>query len=285
MLSILIPAYNEAASITSTIQQLRAVMDRTDTVYEIIVIDDGSKDDTAVLAEQTGVRVIRHPINGGYGRALKTGMRNAAYDWCAIADADGSYPLERLPNMLAYIPRFDMVVGARTGQHYWGSFSKRIGRLALLRLVAFVVGRKVPDVNSGFRVFRKDIALQHAKRISSGFSFTTTLTLAMFLEEHFVYYMPIDYHVRAGKSHVKIRRDSLRTLQILTQAILYYNPLKLFLPVCMTSVVVGLIIGLVAALSGAALAGLYFLGLSILVALVIGALGFISESIRLSRLP
>jgi len=282
MLSILIPAYNEAASITSTIQQLRAVMDRTDTVYEIIVIDDGSKDDTATLAEQTGARVIRHPINGGYGRALKTGMRNAAYDWCAIADADGSYPLERLPDMLAYIPRFDMVVGARTGQHYWGSFSKRIGRLALLRLVAFVVGRKVPDVNSGFRVFRKDIALRHARRISSGFSFTTTLTLAMFLEEHFVYYMPIDYLVRAGKSHVKIRQDSLRTLQILTQAILYYNPLKLFLPVCITSVVIGLIVGLVTALSGAALSGLYFLGLSILVALVIGALGFISESIRLS---
>ena len=283
MLSILIPAYNEAPSIKQTIEELRTATAQTSTVYEIIVIDDGSQDDTAALAEQTGVTVIRQPQNGGYGRALKTGIRHAAYDWCAIVDADGSYPLAQITTLLTYIPRFDMVVGARTGEHYWGSLGKRLGRLALLAMVAFVVGEWIPEVNSGFRIFRKSIALQHSRRISSGFSFTTTLTLAMLLEEHFVQFVPIDYLKREGKSKVRFPRDTLRTLQILTQAILYYNPLKLFFLICIAAVIVGLLIDLGNSLVVHQVQWT-FLGGSILVSFIIGGLGLLAEAMRLNRI-
>ena len=285
MLSILIPAYNEANSILQTLDGLQKIMQTATTPYEIIVVDDGSKDDTARLAESvSGVRVVRQPTNGGYGRALKTGIRYATFDWIAIVDADSSYPLDRLTDLLTYIPRFDMVVGARTGVHYWGSWSKRISRIMLTRMVNFVIGQSIPDINSGFRIFRKDIAIKHSSRISSGFSFTTTLTLAMFLDEHFVVYVPIDYHQREGKSHVKMGRDTLRMMQILVMAILYYNPLKLFYLICFASVGLGLLVALLFLLIGSFSAGILFFAYSVLIAFIIGSLGFLAEAIRLSRL-
>jgi glycosyltransferase involved in cell wall biosynthesis len=283
MISILIPAYEEAQSITDTIGRLRAVMDTTKISYEIIVIDDGSKDDTAKLAEEADARVIRHPTNGGYGRALKTGMLHAAYDWCAIVDADGSYPLERFPDLLANIPQFDMVVGARTGKHYWGPFTKRVGRQIILWLVSFVIGSRVPDINSGMRVFRKEVALAHIKRISSGYSFTTTLTLAMFLEERFVRFIPIDYFPREGKSKVRLWSDSLRMIQILAAATLFYNPLKLFLPLCFMSAGLGALLAIASELFGSP-SGWLILALSLQVSILIGAIGFIAEAIRLHRI-
>ena len=284
MLSILIPAYNEAPSIKQTIEQVQAVMQQSSTVYEIIVINDGSTDETVAQVEGTGARLISHPSNGGYGRALKTGMRNAQYDWIAIVDADATYPLNRLPDLLSYIPRFDMVVGARKGVNYWGSSAKRVQRLILGQLITFVVGEKIPDINSGFRIFRKDIALSHIRQISSGFSFTTTLTLAMFLDEHFVCYIPVEYHKRVGKSKVKMGRDTLRMLQILVMAILYYNPLKLFLFLCILDFVIGLIMALVGLLFNSAVTSFYFFGLTLLVALIISALGFVAEVSRGHRL-
>lgn len=282
MLSVLIPCYNEADSIQQTVEQLRRVLDATGVVYEVIVIDDGSKDETAALAEAAGVRVIRHPKNGGYGRALKSGMYNAAYEWCAIVDADGSYPIDRFPDLLQFVPAFDMVVAARTGLNYWGSPYKRISRIMLLKLVSFVTGVNVPDANSGMRVFRKDVALAHVRRISSGFSFTTTLTLALLMEEHFVHYVSVDYYKRVGKSKVRLGIDSLRTFQIITQAVLFYNPLKVFLPICIACVTVGAALGLLELLAGSGLALLMF-GMSLLAALVVGAVGFLAETIRLHR--
>ncbi|MBM4268326.1 MAG: glycosyltransferase family 2 protein [Deltaproteobacteria bacterium] len=283
MLSVLVPSYNESRYIAETVGRVRATMDGAGVPYEIIVIDDGSSDDTGAKAEATGVTVLRHPTNLGYGRALKTGMRRAAYDWCAILDADGSYPIERLPDLLAWVPRFDMVVGARRGKHYWGGASKRWARTILLRLVTFAVGTRVPDVNSGMRIFRKDIALAHVARISSGFSFTTTLTLAMLLDEHFVRYEPIDYFERVGESKVRMGRDSLRMLQIVTQAILYYNPLKVFLPICFAALAVGASLGLLLAAVGAPVAGVLALAVSGIGAIVVGALGLVAEAIRLHR--
>lgn len=283
-ISFLIPAYNEQDGIIQTIQRLEALMTTQANPYEIIVINDGSRDDTAALARSTGlVKVIDHPANRGYGRALKSGLYSADYEWCAIVDGDGSYPIESFPDLFQKIPAFDMVVGARTGKNYWGSFGKRFGRLILLQLVAFVIGQKIPDANSGMRVFRRDIALEHVRRISSGFSFTVTITLAMFLEEHLVTYVPISYHDRVGNSKVKIGIDSLRVVQILAQAILYYNPLKLFLVLCFLSGGLGLLGGLIALIGGAGWGGALFAGLGLLGALILGGMGFLAEAIRLHR--
>ena len=269
MLSVLIPAYNEAESIAAVVQRVRETMDASGVPYELIVIDDGSSDDTAKRAGADGVQVIRHPRNAGYGRALKTGIRHARFEWCGIVDADGSYPVERLPDLFAYTPAFDMVVGARTGPHYWGSSGRHLSRWILLRLVRFVAGTSISDVNSGFRVFRKDIALAHSSRISSGFSFTATLTLAMILDEHFVHYLPIDYHQRVGKTKVRLRRETLRMLQILVQAILFYNPLKAFLAACLVSAFAGFAIGAGLFFFDRVL-GLAFFGAGLLVAILIG---------------
>ena len=280
MLSVLIPAYDEAESIAAVVARARETMEASGVPYELIVIDDGSSDGTGERAKADGVRVIRHPRNAGYGRALKTGIRESRYPWCAIVDADGSYPVEKLPELLAHVPVYDMVVGARTGSIYWGSFGRRLLRTALLRLVQFVAGTSVPDVNSGFRIFRKDVALAHSARISSGFSFTTTLTLAMILGEHFVHYVPIEYRPRVGKTKVRLRRDILRMLQILVQAVLFYNPLKAFLALCFVSVLASLVIGGALCFYHPSM-GLEFLGFGIIAAIGIGAVGFLAESLRL----
>jgi glycosyltransferase involved in cell wall biosynthesis len=227
--SVLIPAFNESEAVRNTVERVHRTMRGLGLDYETIVIDDGSSDETATQASAEGVRVLRHPANAGYGRALKTGLRHASGDWVAIVDADGSYPIEELPRLLAEIPGFDMVVGARTGERYRGSKMKWWGRQLLERMVHFVTGVRVPDVNSGMRVFRKTIALANINRIGNGFSFTTTLTLAMLLEGHFVLYVPISYLARVGSSKVQLRRDTLRVLQILVMAVVSYNPIKLFL--------------------------------------------------------
>ena len=286
-ISFLIPAYNEGASIRETIQRLEALCTEHSLRYEIIVIDDGSSDETAANARATpteNLTVIQHPTNRGYGRALKTGLYAATYDWCAIVDADGSYPIESFPDLLRHVPAFDMVVGARTGKNYWGSLGKRLGRLVLIQMVAFVIGVRIPDPNSGMRVFRKDIALEHVKRISSGFSFTVTITLAMFLDERTVQYVPIEYLDRVGDSKVKIGVDSLRVIQILAQAILYYNPLKLFLVLCFFSAGVGTLLGVVAMLFGAWGLGLGLLAIGLQAAILLGGMGFLAEAIRLHRI-
>jgi glycosyltransferase involved in cell wall biosynthesis len=272
--SVLIPAYNEAASVRGTVERVRDVLDDASIEHEIIVIDDGSTDGTAEAAWMPGVRVLEHPVNAGYGRALKTGLREATSDWIAITDADGSYPIEMLPTLIREVPDFDMVVGARTGRTYRGSMAKWWGRKILETMVHFVTAIWVPDVNSGMRVFRRSIAVENIRRIGNGFSFTTTLTLAMLLESHFVRYIPIEYHPRVGKTKVKMGRDMLRTLQILVMAIIVYNPIKLFLFLAYTALM-GLLpcialdvaiaggyhVGVIVALLGGAALGLFGMGL------------------------
>ena len=184
--SVLIPALNEEAAMRQTVMAVRDALTRASVDHEMIVIDDGSTDRTAAEAEGAGAIVVRHPANKGYGRALKSGLRRAAGDAIAIIDADGSYPADVLPGLIERLASFDMVVGARQGVHYRGSRAKWLGRLMLERMVLFVTGVRIPDVNSGLRVFRKQIALDHIAQIGDGFSFTTTLTLAMLLEGHFV---------------------------------------------------------------------------------------------------
>jgi glycosyltransferase involved in cell wall biosynthesis len=280
VLSILVPAYNEADGIGQTLSLLDQVMDETQIPYEIIVIDDGSEDATAERAESCGVRLIRQPQNGGYGLALKTALHHARYEWCAIIDADGSYDVGCMPDLLMHIPDYDMVVGAR--DRFYDSLPKRIGRFFLLKTVEYATRRKIPDVNSGMRVFRKDIALAHENRISSGFSFTTTLTLNMMLEDHFVRYVPIEYQRRVGKSKVKIGIDTIRVARIVIQALLYYDPFKIFLPLCVLGLLAGTLLGFVVHTYHPVLGWLFF-GVSILTTLVLGAMGMLAEAVRLHR--
>jgi glycosyltransferase involved in cell wall biosynthesis len=230
MISVIIPALNERNAIVETINRVNAVLAGAQlTPFEIVVVDDGSSDDTGQLAEQAGARVLRHPHNIGYGRSLKDGILAATYDTIVISDADGSYPLEAIPSLVERFNQgFDMVVGARTGPNYRESMLKSPLRAVLKMIVEFTANREIPDINSGLRVFRKQVAAGYFDHVSNLFSFTTSLTLAYMMNSKFVDYINIGYNERIGRSKVHLFRDSLRTLQYVLEAATYYNPLKIF---------------------------------------------------------
>jgi glycosyltransferase involved in cell wall biosynthesis len=224
--SIVIPAYNEENGIGPTLEKLRTLPGSP----RIIVVNDGSTDGTAAVVKRfPDVSLLSHPVSGGYGQSLKTGIRHASTDIIVITDADGTYPSESIPALVADIDRgFDMAVGARQGKHYRGSFLKMPARIVFQWLVEFTTGRSIPDINSGLRAFRRQDVLAVEADLCNGFSFTTTLTLIEFLQGKFVHYRPIEYGARIGRTKVRIIRDSFRTLQYVIEAIAAYNPLKLY---------------------------------------------------------
>ncbi len=224
--TLILPAFNEERGIGLVIDAIRAAEPEA----AIVVVDDGSTDGTATVAHSRGAVVIHHPANAGYGRSLKDGILAAQTDVVVIADADGSYPADRIGELLGLLERgFDMAVGARQGSHYRGSMLKMPARFVFKFLVEFTTGRRIPDINSGLRAFRRSDVLPLLPDLCEGFSFTTTITLIYLLTGKFVAYVPIAYHRRVGRSKVRILRDSLRTLQYITEVIATYNPLKLFL--------------------------------------------------------
>jgi glycosyltransferase involved in cell wall biosynthesis len=284
-LSIVIPAYNEEAAIGGIVSGLRNILPRCAILWEIIVVSDCSTDTTATVAASAGGRVIEHPLNQGYGNALKTGISNARYKTVAIIDADGSYSPEDLLLLISYASSFDMVVGQRSGMHFSGGLFKRAGRWLQRFLVEFTTGTKIPDVNSGLRIFPRDAALGFFDTLCGGFSFTTSITLAMLMCGYTIKFVPISYVDRIGKSHVNYYRDTLRSLQIITHAILKYNPIKAFLPISFILLVLLIItapLALAAAMLGHPLLALW-LGitgtLSFMTSLLVFALGLVATAV------
>ena len=245
--TVVIPALNEEAAMAPTLEALTAMAQGLDGPCELLVVDDGSSDRTGDIARALGARVLRHPQPGGYGHALKTGIRAATYDRIAITDADGTYPVEEIPRLLGLLDQgHTMVVGARTGRHF-----RRPGLGSPLRalfhlLASFVTGTRIPDPNSGLRVFRKADFLPILDRLPRAFSFTTTSTVILILSGAFVHFTPIAYHQRIGRSKVRLLRDALRVGQTFAEAILTHNPLKLFLLLAMVPAL-GAVVALVAA--------------------------------------
>lgn len=234
-ISVIIPAYNEANGIANVVEHVKGFMADQKIEHEIIVVNDCSTDDTARQAKAPGVIVISHPINRGYGASLTTGLKKAKYDHVLIMDADESYPVDDIEKLLPYMNDFDMVVGARQGKHYHGSLIKRFSRAVFYVLLGYVTGEKIPDANSGLRIFKKDVVMQFEDDFCSGFSFTTTITIILLSNKGLIKFVPIDYMPRTGKSKVRHLRDTARTVQILLHTIVYYNPIKAFLPFSLAS--------------------------------------------------
>ena len=275
MISVVIPAYNEASAIERTISDIRATLG-LGPLFEIIVVDDGSTDQTGTIARKSGAKVIRHPDNIGYGRALKDGITAAVYETIVIIDADGTYAPRDIPRVVAELDRgFDMAVGVRSVVN--DSWIKAPLRRLLKFLVEFTAGRHVPDVNSGLRAFRRSAIVPYFPQLCETFSFTTSMTLAYLLTGRFVSYVPITYGERVGTTKVHLLRDTLRTLQYIVQAILYYNPIKIFLLLAATTLGVAALGALTAALFGPLF---LFATAGVLCAIAIFALGLLADLLR-----
>ena len=225
--SIVIPAFNEEEAIRDQILALQRL--ELPDGSEIIVVDDGSTDRTGEVAESCGVNVLYHPENRGYGASLKTGVLEAQNEFVVILDADGTYPAESIPRLVEGMQHADMVVGSRQGRDVRVPASRKPAKWILGRLANVVAGQKIPDLNSGLRVFRRELALHYFPLLSEGFSFTSTITLALLADGYRVTYLPIDYRRRVGRSKIT-PRHFMDFLILVFRTAMLFHPLRVFVP-------------------------------------------------------
>ena len=239
--SIIIPVFNEEGAIASTLAAVESTMQASGRLYEVLVVDDGSEDGTAGVLAGTTARVVRHRANRGYGAALKTGIRATTHPLIAILDADGTYPIARLPELLAHLDEADMVVGARTGGTVHVPALRRPVKWLLTRAANLLSGHRIPDLNSGLRVFRRELATRFFGLFPDGFSFTSTITLASHINGYRVEYIPIDYYRRTGASSIRPVRDTLNFFLLIVRMVVTFRPLNVFLPTAAALLVLGAI--------------------------------------------
>jgi glycosyltransferase involved in cell wall biosynthesis len=230
LISIVIPAYNEENGIVDSVSWVQDVMEKSKYEYEIIVVDDGSTDRTSERVRSTGARVVRQDVNQGYGASLKTGICSAKGDWIVITDADSTYPADRIPDLLRHANDNDMVVGARIGSAAKIPLIRRPAKWVLAQLANYLAETKIPDYNSGLRVFRKSLAERFFKILPQGFSFTTTITLSSLTNGYRVKYIPIEYFKRTGKSKIRPIKDTYNFAMLIVRTTVYFNPLRVFMP-------------------------------------------------------
>lgn len=227
--SVVIPAFNEGPHVAAQVREVHRILAETGWTFEIIVVDDGSSDETAAEASAAGARVLRRRQNRGYGAAIKLGVERASHDFILITDADGTYPTSAIPQLLGRAEENAMVVGVRTGASVQVPLLRRPAKAFLRWLASYLCGERIPDLNSGLRVMRRDLIARYAHLLPNGFSLTTTITMASICNNHAVEYVPIDYYARLGSSKIRPWHAYEFTLLVL-RVIVYFNPLKVFIP-------------------------------------------------------
>lgn len=237
--TVIIPAYNEESGIGGVIEHVGTVLHQAQIPHEIVVVDDGSTDHTSQEARRAGARVIRHEKNIGYGAALKTGIRVARNERIVITDADGTYPADRIPEMLGHLGTADMVVGARASDNVEIPLVRRPAKWFLRRLATYITGEHIPDLNSGLRAFRRPFAEYYLNILPEKFSFTTTLTVAALCDRYRVVYVTIDYRKRKGKSKI-VPWDFVSFVTLVLRLSMLFSPLKVFVPISLVCFVLGL---------------------------------------------
>jgi glycosyltransferase involved in cell wall biosynthesis len=238
MISVVIPAYNEEEAIGAVVDELIEIL--RDGTYEIIVVDDGSIDNTVKVGQEKRVKLIQHTHNIGYGAAIKTGIKNAANDLIMIIDGDGSYPVKAIPELLKVADQYDMIVGSRRGEEVKIPLYRRPAKWFLSMLANYLSETKIPDINSGMRIFRRKDVEKFFNILPNKFSFTTTMTLTYHTTGLLVKYVPINYYKRVGQSKIRPVKDGLNFIMLIVRTITYFNPLKVFLPISFVLFLVGL---------------------------------------------
>lgn len=233
-ITILIPAYHEAAVIGKVVGQLRALYP----AYEILVVDDGSTDGTGQVAAQAGARVVRHPYNKGNGAAVKTGIRNAQGEILVMMDGDGQHDPQDVARLLEHLPEYDMVVGARSRAGQAG-LHRAAANAFYNRFVSYLAGENIEDLTSGMRAVKADIARQFVSILPNGFSYPSTLTMAVIRSGYALKYIPIEVAKRIGRSKIKLLQDGVRFVTILLRISMLFAPFKVFLPLAAVGFLVG----------------------------------------------
>lgn len=234
-MTLVVPAYNEEDGIEGVVRRLAAL--DLGVPLELLVVEDGSTDATRehlarLEAEVDVLRVLEHGVNRGYGAALKTGFAAASHEVVVITDADGTYPEDRIVDLLRHIDAgAEMAVGARTGASVHVPLIRRPAKWALTRLASYLANVRIPDLNSGLRAFRRELVMKYRPILPDGFSFTTTITLASLTNAHRVAYESIDYAQRSGRSKISPIKDTLRFISLILRTVVYFNPLRVFYPV------------------------------------------------------
>jgi len=237
-LTVIVPVYNEISAIEHSINHLKEIKKKCKNIdMEIIIVNDGSTDGTEKILERMSndkdIKIITHPENKGYGAALKTGIHASKHQYVAITDADGTYPDERIPEFFEIVINegLDMLVGARVGESVHIPFIRKLPKWVINKMANYMVGTKIPDLNSGMRIMKKDVVKKYFKILPDGFSFTSTITLAMLSNGCQVKYIPINYHQRKGKSKIRPFYDTLNFFRLIIRTVMFFDPLKIFLPI------------------------------------------------------
>ena len=225
--SIIIPAFNEAQTIGAIVERLKTLYPD----YEVVVIDDGSSDDTAKTAEKAGAEVYQHPYNIGNGAAVKSGIRVASGDILVFMDGDGQHDPADVQRLLERMPEFDMVVGTRNlfGQT---SFLRALGNTIFNLFSSYAANFKIRDLTSGFRAIKADIARSFLYLLPNTYSYPTTITLGVLRSGRSVEYIPIQFNKRkTGSSNIRLIQDGVRFFMIITRIATMYSPMRVFIPV------------------------------------------------------
>jgi glycosyltransferase involved in cell wall biosynthesis len=232
--SVIIPAYNEGLAIRHVITGLQSAAPW----HEIIVVDDGSADDTGTQATAAGAHVIRHPYNKGNGAAVKTGLRQATGAFVLILDADGQHPPADAVRLVSQLRDYDLVVGARSADTQ-ATLARRIGNSLLNAIAGYLAARPIPDLTSGFRAARRECLIEFLHLLPNGFSTPTTTTMAFLKAGYSVRFEPIAAGRRQGASKIRLGADGVGFFLILLKVITIYSPLRIFAPVSVAAFAAG----------------------------------------------
>jgi glycosyltransferase involved in cell wall biosynthesis len=238
--SVVIPAFNEGSAIGGLVAALLAA----GPWREIIVVDDGSSDDTSANARAAGALVVRHPYNKGNGAAVKSGIRRAVGDYVLIVDGDGQHSPEDARRLVAALGEYDLVVGARSAATQ-ATHARRFGNSALNRFASYLTDREIPDLTSGFRAARREYLREFLHLLPNGFSTPTTTTLAFIKAGYNVTFEPTEARPRVGHSKIRLARDGVKFFMIILKIVTLYSPLRVFVPMALVSLALGAAYGAV----------------------------------------